>query len=250
MMALERQRKIVELVNDTGSVKVTDLSRLFHVTPETARRDLDLLATQGKLCRSHGGAIRMETESQDIPYTERESMNSQQKMEVAEKAASYVEAGDIIALDASSSAWYLARALPEVELTVITNSIPVIQELGKNNRIQAICTGGILRVTSMSFVGPLVEEALSKYHVNKTFVSCKGIDVTAGISESNELQAVIKRKMVSIADKTYLLADHTKFGVRSLVHTFNLSDIDIVVSDSEVSPEIIDVLLQSGIRVE
>jgi DeoR/GlpR family transcriptional regulator of sugar metabolism len=232
MMAVERQRQIAALVNERGSLRVAEISQIFDVTQETARRDLDLLEQEGKLKRSHGGAIRMQDDDgTDIPYLEREGTHVKEKMAIAEKAARMIEPGDRITLDASSTAWFLARALPDVPLTVLTNSVRVIQELAGKERIQVISTGGILRSTSLSLVGPLAEETLAKYHVNKAFVSCKGVHPVHGVSESNELQAMVKRTMVDIADERILLVDHSKLGVRDFTHAFPIERIHRLVTD-------------------
>lgn len=250
MMAVERQRRIVELVNERGSIRVAEISQLFDVTPETARRDLDLLESDGKLIRSHGGAVRrQDADGTDVPYMERENTNSREKLEIARLAAELVEPHDRIALDASSSAWYLARELPDFPLTVLTNSVRIVQELAARERVEVISTGGILRATSMSFVGPLAEEALRKYHVNKAFVSCKGVHLQHGVSEANELQALIKRAMVAIADEAILLVDRTKLDIRDFTYAFALSEIDCVVTDSQADGKWLRSLETAGIRV-
>lgn len=249
MIAVDRQRKILNLVNERGSVRVAEISNLFNVTPETVRRDLDILEGDGKLQRSHGGAVRLAAELTDVPYLEREATHAKEKAEIARAALTLIAPGDRITLDASSTAWYLARALPDIALTVLTNSIRVVQELSARERIQVITTGGILRSTSMSLVGPLAEETLGKYHVNKAFVSCKGVHPVHGVSESNELQALVKRKMVAIADQTVLLADGSKLGVRDFTYSFATTDLDIIVTDSSASPAACSVFAQGGIQM-
>lgn len=247
MMAVERQRKIVEYIHAHGSIRVVEISQLFDVTPETARRDLDLLESEGKLRRSHGGAVRLSDDLNDVPYLERESTNAKEKNEIAQRAVELIHIGDTIALDASSTCWFLARALPDMSITVLTNSIRVTQELSQKSKITVISTGGILRAASMSFVGPLAQETLSKYHVHKAFVSCKGVHAQYGVSESSELQALIKRQMIMIADETYLLADHTKFGKRDFAQAVSLSQITAIVTDSHEKVEEQKVLISLGI---
>lgn len=250
MMAVERQRRIVELVNERGSIRVTEISQMFDVTPETARRDLDILEQDGKLTRSHGGAVRtLERDGSDTPFLEREATNAKEKMEMATVAARLIEVGDRITLDASSSCWFLARELPDMPLTVLTNSIRVVQELSNREKIEVITTGGILRATSMSLVGPLAEDTLGKYHVNKAFVSCRGVHPVHGVSETNELQALVKRKMVAIADEAILLADHTKLGVRDFTHAFSLNQIRMMVTDSNVSAAMVTTFEQAGVAL-
>ena len=249
MMALERQRRIVELVNDRGSVRVAEISKIFDVTPETVRRDLDLLEEEGKLLRSHGGAVRIQEEQGDIPYLVREETNAEEKVEVAKNALEFVYPGDSIALDASTTAWYLARVLPDMPLRVLTNSIRVAQELSTKDKIEVIMTGGILRVTSMSLIGPLAEETINKYHVNKAFISCKGIHPSYGVSDSNEMQALIKQHMSSIADHVYLLVDHSKFGVRDFAKVMDVKDLNAIITDSRVDQETIQLFADIDVKI-
>lgn len=249
MMALERQRRILDIVSEKGSIRVTEISQLFEVTPETARRDLDSLEGEGKLKRSHGGAVCIDNQQVDVPYTEREGTNATEKLEIARLAASRIEAGDKIALDASSTAWYLAHVIPDIPVTILTNSIRILQELSGKDKIQVISTGGILWSQSMSLVGPLAEETLSKYYVNKAFISCKGVHIDHGVSESNELQALIKRRMVSIADETYLMADYTKFGIRDFTHAFELKQINCILTNSLVPNALLEPFRATGISI-
>ncbi len=249
MMAVERQRKIVEYINVHGSIRVAEISQLFDVTPETARRDLDLLESEGKLRRSHGGAVRVLDDLNDVPYLERENTNAKEKSEIAKLAAALIHPGDTIALDASSTSWFLARALPDISATVLTNSIRVAQELSQKSKITVISTGGILRAASMSFVGPLAQETLSKYHVQKAFVSCKGIHPQYGVTESSELQALIKGQMVMIADETFLLADHTKFGKRDFAQAFPITQINAIVTDSIKEVVMEPLFVEAGILI-
>src|SRR5699024_10069793 len=129
MLAKERQRKIVEIVNEKSSVRVSELSKEFSVTEETIRRDLEKLEAAQLLQRSHGGAISIMKDQQELSYTEREIMHAKEKKEIAIEAVKLIDLGDRIVLDASTTAWYMARELPNMPLTVITNSIKVATEL-------------------------------------------------------------------------------------------------------------------------
>lgn len=132
MLVAERQKKIIELVNKQHSIRVTELSNLFGVTEETARRDLKKLEQEMKLVRSHGGAVRVDQQdSVESPYFEREVTNIAEKTKIADEAIKKILEGDKIILDASSTAWYVAKKLPNKSLTVLTNSIKVAMEIGR-----------------------------------------------------------------------------------------------------------------------
>jgi len=250
MLVAERHQKILELLNEKKSIRVTELSQLFSVTEETIRRDLEKLERENKLCRSHGGAISIQSlESQEISYSKREITNVKEKQEIALEAVKYIEEGDKITLDASTTAWYMAKQLPDIRLTVVTNSIKVATELSAKKQITVISTGGILLPRSLSFVGPLAEEALEKYHVNKAFISCKGIHLENGISESDEQQSLVKRKMIENAEYVYVMADHTKFGQQSFIRTSNLNEIDIIITDSKLDDKNVQEFQNRGIQL-
>ncbi|MBC8080872.1 MAG: DeoR/GlpR transcriptional regulator [Gorillibacterium sp.] len=249
MLAAERLQKIVELVNERGSIRVTELSEICLVTEETIRRDLDKLEAESKLARSHGGAISIGAAQPEVPYFERETTNVEEKRNIAREAILRIEQHDRILLDASTTAWWMAKLLPDMPLTVLTNSIKVALELSSKRSIHVIATGGVLLEGSLSFVGPLAERSLDQYHVEKVFFSCKGVHLDRGVSESNELQALLKQKMISIADEVYLLADYSKFGVRAFAGVCGWDQIHHVVTDHSTDIESIQRLRERGVDV-
>ncbi|MCF6411388.1 DeoR/GlpR family DNA-binding transcription regulator [Pseudalkalibacillus salsuginis] len=251
MLVAERHSKIVQIVNEKKSVRVAELSRIFSVTEETIRRDLERLEKEHKLSRSHGGAVSLTngSDTPETPYFEREIMNVKEKKEIAEEAVKQVEEGDKIILDASSTAWYMAKRLPDIQLTVLTNSIKVALELSGKKQITVFSTGGIMLPRSLSYVGPLAESSFDNYHVNKAFLSCKGFHFTKGLSESNEQQARIKKKMMDIADSVYMMIDHTKFGVQAFTNIGKVDSVDHILTDSNVDQETITRLKQHNLNV-
>ncbi|WP_188881899.1 DeoR/GlpR family DNA-binding transcription regulator [Alicyclobacillus cellulosilyticus] len=249
MLPAERHQKMVELINQRGSMRVSELSQIFEVTEETIRRDLDKLEAEGKIRRSHGGAVRIYDEAPEISYLEREGTQVQEKRKIAKEAQKLVQPGDRIILDASSTAWYLATILPDVPLTVLTNSARVAIELAGRERVEVILIGGILRPRSLSFVGPMAERFLEYYHVNKAFLSCKAVHPEHGVTEGNELQALVKRKMIEIADEVYILADHSKFGLRDFTHLVDLARVTAIITDDAADAEVCRELKARGVKV-
>lgn len=236
MLVAERHQHIVELVNERKSIRVSELSRIFSVTEETIRRDLEKLERESKLSRSHGGALRIANiEQNEIPYFEREIININEKKEIALLAAKQIEAGDKVILDASSTAWYMAKVLKDMPVTIVTNSIKVAMELSTKKQITVISIGGTLLSKSLSFVGPLAETSLSNYHVDKAFISCHSLHLDYGISDSNELQARVKQKMIECAKEIYIMVDHTKIGQQSFAYINSTNVIDKVITDSKIN---------------
>ncbi|WP_018924503.1 DeoR/GlpR family DNA-binding transcription regulator [Salsuginibacillus kocurii] len=234
----DRQRSILEYLDQQHKVKVTELSKQFNVTDETIRRDLETLEQNNLLIRVHGGAMKPQQEGFELPMMEREEKNFKEKEMIAQEAAAMIEEGDIIALDASTTCTHLAKALTHETLTVITNSISVTAELAnKSPHIQVILTGGYLRRESMSLVGFSSDKIIDDYHINKFFLSCSAVDTSWGLSESHEMQTNTKKRMSQISDRLILLADNSKFQRKSLVHLLPLNRIDTIITDHKLDPE-------------
>lgn len=252
MLVAERYEKITALVNERGSMRVTELAELCQVTEETIRRDLDKLEEAGRLKRSHGGAVSVKELSaqQETPYFVREIANAEEKKRIAEEAVSLVKSGDRILLDASSTAWYMAQSMPNLPMTVLTNSIKVAAALSGKEKIQVLSTGGLLAHRSLSFVGPLAEKTLDEYHVSQAFMSCKGVHYERGLSESSELQARMKQKMVGMADRVILLADASKFGAQEFARVADLDAVHTIITDRALGEEDHYKLVTRGIHVK
>jgi len=249
MLVAERQQKIVDIVNDRKSIRVAELSKKFNVTEETIRRDLEKLENDKKLIRSHGGAVSVQSnDTFEIPYSEREIIHVKEKQRIALEAVKHVNEGEKIILDASTTAWYMAKALPNITLTVMTNSIKVAMELSNKNHITVISTGGSLLSKSLSNVGPLAETSFESYHLNKAFISCKGIHLQRGLSESNEQQARIKKVMIESADSVYLMIDYSKFNTLAFSKISDLSSIDHIITDNNTDDLMIQRLKEKGVN--
>jgi len=249
LLVAERRRGIVDIVDRQGSVRVTELAGVFQVREETIRRDLEQLELERKLVRSHGGAVTVRDWQQEVPYHEREVVHVEEKMAIATEVVRQIARGDRIILDASSTALQVAKLLPDQPLTVVTNAIKVALELASKPSIQVLSTGGLLLTRSLSFVGPLAERSLSEYRVNKAFLSCKGCSLSRGLSESNELQAEVKKAMIAIADETFLLLDYSKFHAEALVMFAPWVSVQTVVTDNATPTDTIEALKEQGLRV-
>ena len=250
MLVAERHQKIIELVNERKSIRVSELSQIFSITEETIRRDLEKLEKQKRLIRSHGGAVSVNASSvSEVSYLEREITNVKEKKQIASEAIKQVVEGDKIILDASTTAWYMAKELPDVNITVLTNSIKVATELSTKKEITVISTGGILRSKSLSNVGPLAESSLESYHVNKAFISCKGFHLEHGLSEASEQQARIKELMVNSADTVYIMVDYSKFGAQAFTRFSDIDSINYVITDSQVDQQTVQQLTDRSVQI-
>ncbi len=232
MLAVERQKRILQILHREGIVKVNQLSKMFKVSEETIRRDLGKLELKGGFSRTYGGAYMTGSVNPDIDVVIREEFYREEKEQIGSLCAEQIEDGDTIILDSSTTALHIAdRILGKEHLTVITNAVKIITTLSGNRSIKIICTGGTVRSRSLSFVGPEAEATLSRYYADKAFVSCTGADISHGLTDTNEYDASIRNIMLKQARKKILIADVTKFDKTAFSLISSFDRIDTVVSD-------------------
>lgn len=235
MFALERQKRILEILHTDGAVMVSKLAHELEVTEETIRRDLEKLESQEALLRTHGGAVPFNDSSHDLSLEKRKSTNAAQKEKLAYAAAQLIRPGDTIFLDASTTTFYMAKYIKKLcGITVITNSIRVINELSNAENIKLIAIGGKVNA-NMSFVGGVAEKTIEdNYFATKVFFSSKGITEAAGVLESNEQECDIKRRMIDNSKTKYYLCDKSKIGKVGFVKLASLDALDCIITDGEL----------------
>lgn len=239
MLALERQKKIIEILNNDGSVLVSKLSEELSVTEETIRRDLEKLEKQEALIRTHGGAIPVDENVYELSLEKRKNTNISSKERLAQEAAKHVKPWDTIFLDASTTTFYMAKEIKKIQnVTVITNSIRVINELSGIKDIKVIGIGGLVS-QNQSFVGSHAEDIIKNtYFANKMFFSSKGVmEEDVWVLESNEQECAIKQKMIDNSTKRYYLCDKSKVGRVGFVKLTPFNKIDYFISDYKPSEE-------------
>jgi DeoR/GlpR family transcriptional regulator of sugar metabolism len=239
------------MLNENKSVLVPELAKLFNVTEETIRRDLEKLEKEGLLKRTYGGAVLVENYNVDIPFEFRNVTNIEGKKQIALSLIKYIEDGDTLVMDSSTSALQVAKLLKtKKKITVITNSEQIINELKVfEDTIKVISTGGTLRNKSLSLVGPIAEQTLRSLNANKAIISCKGFDIEKGFTESNELEAQVKKLMIEIADKVYMIADHTKMNKTALVNIATLDDVDFIFTDKILPPSQENAIREKNVEI-
>lgn len=249
MLPVERQREIFSLITQRGSARVSELAETFSVTEETIRRDLEKLESEDKIKRSHGGAILREIRG-EVSFETREIRCMDEKKAIAKRAVSFVEEGDSLFLDASTTAWQMASLLPKLPLTLITHSVRVINALPQHPELDIIMLGGRVQKRSGYTSGSQSIAGIKNFHVNKAFFSCQGVDKDFGLSDSNSDIAELKRLLLKQADSNYLLADSSKFGVRALAQVAPLDQVQHLVTDSGLSSDYRQLFNDLGVRVE
>lgn len=250
MLAIERKSEILATLQREKSVLVAELSQKYNVTEETIRRDLDKLAKEGYVRKTYGGAVLNQNTGSELPFRVREKTNKKEKQTIAKLVQGVIGEGDSIMLDSSSTSLMVARNLKQYKkLTVITNSVEILLELSNCKNIKVISTGGELRESALSLGGRQAEQLLERYNVDKAVLSCKGVSMEKGITDSNEPEAQIKSTMRACAKMTIWAIDSTKFDRVSFVRLAKFRKGDIVVTDKPLEPRWTDFLTEQGIQV-
>lgn len=244
LLPSERRRRIRQLAAGQPVLRIDELAKHLEVSEMTIRRDLVQLEQDGYLRRTFGGALTLQNEHESS-YLERRMRHIAEKRAIARYAASRVQEHETIALDASTTALALARELRQRNLTIVTNSLDVAQEL-RLTKAKVILLGGQLRQVTGSFTGPLTLAGLKDLRLDQTFISAKAV-LTDGLMDSDVDEAMVKRSMMQHAARTTALLDSSKFGLRALAHICELADLDCLICDNGLPKNQMRQLEQAGV---
>jgi DeoR family fructose operon transcriptional repressor len=251
MFAKQRQQQIMELLNHHNSVKVSYLVDMFKVSLETVRRDLEYLEGQGLLKRVHGGAVLEEVNDQEQSFTTRKLLFKEEKKEIANIASNYIKEGQSIALDVSTTNTELAKVIRHrfERLTVLTNSLPIALELAQKPHFTIILAGGMLRNQELCVVGELAENFVSQFHIDTLFLSMSGISLQAGLTDYGVGEVQLKKKLLSMSNKCYIVADSSKFDVASLLKVCEFDEVEGVITDSNLKLGVLEKFKAKGVKI-
>ena len=246
----ERREQIITLLDQVGRVSVTDLSERFGVSQATIRTDLDALAAQGLLARTHGGAIASNRSDLELSFDVRRRLHSTQKHRIGAAAASMVEDGEAIALDASTTALALATQIKgRRELTVITNGIFIALALLDAPGVTVLMPGGFLRRDSVSLVGVESHDLIKQFNFQKGFFGAKGITPEEGLTDVNSAEVAIKRDWVANAKQVIAIVDSSKWGRVGFASFASIDQVDCVITDKDAPPDMVATLRDADVNV-
>ncbi|AOW94522.1 D-beta-D-heptose 1-phosphate adenosyltransferase [Rhodococcus sp. WMMA185] len=227
------------MISQRGRVSVADLADTFGVTTETVRRDLALLERLGHVRRVHGGAVPATTLTVTEPgLVEREHTRAEQKDRIAKLAGSYLPAsGGSVLLDAGTTTGRIINGFPpDLDLSVITNSVPIAARLAGFSSINLHMLGGRVRGTTQATVGDEALRILDLLRVDVAFIGTNALSVEHGLSTPDTEEAAVKRAMVRSANCVVVVADASKVGREHLVSFAPIHSVDILITDDEISP--------------
>jgi DeoR family fructose operon transcriptional repressor len=252
MFAQERRLEILKVLMNKTKVKVKELSLNFDVSEVIIRKDLKLLEEEGKLERTHGGAILKKIIPIDISLNHRKVVNLAGKKKITNKLYKIIEEGEIIFLDSSSTNLLLAEKLAETpkKITVVTNMLDIMKCLGGIEKIELIGIGGTYHSILGTFLGGLALESVYKINTQKLFLGGAAIDVQKGnlsIFESNEV--TLKKAMIQMASKVYFVCEKDKFYSYGTYNFGTIDDLDAIVVDEQIEKQFEEKLRENNVEI-
>ncbi|MDX1521704.1 MAG: DeoR/GlpR family DNA-binding transcription regulator [Anaerolineae bacterium] len=246
----ERRQEILSRIKGAGRASVADLSQQLGVSEVTIRTDLQALAEQKLVIRTHGGAIPAGSGRYDLALARRRQHQVQEKSRIGEACAAMVSNGDAIFIDSSSTALAMTpHLIGHRYLTVVTNSLSVAQALREAEGVRVVITGGTLRRETDSLLGVAGLEAVRQFNLQKGFFGAHGLNLPEGLTDVSAEEAEVKRVMVELCRQTIGVLDATKWGQVGVASFARPDDIDIIITDRTAPTELVERVSGAGVEV-
>lgn len=245
----EKESIILEYINMNKMVSVDELSRKLHMSLSTVRRNLARLAARNLIMRYHGGASSINNGQIANSLASRYEKNRDKKERIAQKAAEQVKNGDTIIMLGGTTVSYMCKYLKRKKLSVITNSLIVVDMLKKENDIELIILGGIYNVDEAEVKGFLTNYSLQHLGADLLFASSTAFDINRGFLTSHVDSINLYTQCLKIAGKKYMLVDSSKYGKFDVAVTAKLTDVDYIITDSGLRNEVVEWLQEEGVQV-
>ncbi len=252
MISPERHSYILKLIDDKKVVTINELAKPMRVSPNTIRRDLQELEKLGLLRRTHGGAVLLDQVKPDdlFSYHTRQHVQVEAKEAVAQAALQLIKDGDSLILHSGTTVALLAQALKSrKDLTVLTNSLLVVQELETTGGIEVLLTGGSVDRNRKMLHGPLAENSLGLVRADKVFLSASSVSAGAGFSTSAAGEVNLEQASIRNCAEAYLLVDHLKFERSAFWNIAPLTSLTAVIVDKAIKPEYVKEMEDQGVKV-
>jgi DeoR/GlpR family transcriptional regulator of sugar metabolism len=251
---LERREQIASLMDVVARVSVADLAEQFGVTDVSIRRDLTILEEEGFLRRVHGGAVAATREHGRNAYALRAKTARDEKKRIGAAAAALVNAGDVVVFDSGSTvaqvAAHISRPLRRSNaLTVVTNSLPVLDEVGRWESPHLICLGGLYLPDHQALVGPQTVADMSDLSADIVYLGCDGLTVETGLTTPHVLVAEVGAVFARRGRRVIVVADSSKVGRHGFTPIVPLTEIHALVTDNGADPVQLERIRELGIEV-
>jgi DeoR/GlpR family transcriptional regulator of sugar metabolism len=244
-----RRAVIRDLLAGGEAVSTAELTRRLGVSEATVRRDLEALQASGVVRRTHGGAVAVSRFVQEPPLPQRSAAQVAEKRAIGRAGADLVRPGDTVFVGGGSTTLQLAGQLSGMRLTVVTNSLPVAVELSHAPTVDVVVIGGTLRIPEMTMVGPRAVETIRTYRARLAFLGAPALDVQHGLTADGDAEAATDEAFLAMAQRSVVLADHTKLGQVSTTFVAALASIDTVITDGSAPADTVVALRRAGPHV-
>ena len=246
----DRRNRIIDLLTKKGRVKVTDLSKIFNISEVTIRNDLSELENIGLLERVHGGAIGAYRAYYNMTLQDRIKTNEEEKRKIATEASGLVVDGDTIMVNSGTTTLFTMQELRNLKnLTIVTNSILIAQEIGHYMNMHVILLGGNIYHWNQFTYGDDAINQLTRYRANKLILSIDGISSASGITTFSHLEAEICRQMAERVSRIIVVADYTKIGRTSFSYIKSIEGLDILITDKKADREELNKIAKKNIEI-
>jgi DeoR family fructose operon transcriptional repressor len=245
MIFQKRKQKILQILEQTGEADIHQLAVELGTSEITVRRDLNRLAGDGMLYRTHGGATKIDPLMGAKTFENKVAVNVKAKDAICRRAADEIQDGDIIFMDCGSTVYRLCQFIRNKKIKVITNSLPVVYEL-QNSQASINLIGGEVDRDRQAVHGKMAEEHISRYRATKAFLGVDGISIN-GLFAQSENEASITLALATNSKQTYILCDASKIGKESYLKFSELSMINTIITDYE-GPEVV-LFKEKGIEI-
>jgi|LSQX01.2.fsa_nt_gb DeoR family fructose operon transcriptional repressor len=247
----KRREIILQVLSQNGKVKVSELSEMFGISEVTIRIDLTELEKAGLLERVHGGAISSNRTYYNMSVNERMKTNEAEKKAIALEAASYISDGDTLMINSGTTTLYTVKELKSIkDLTILTNSLLIAQEIGAYKNIHVILLGGNFNPKYHFTYGEDTITQLKRYNANKLILSVDGVSAERGITTYHYLEAEVNRQMIERADKTIVVADYTKINRASFAYIVPVNKADLLITNTQSVSEEIKMIEKKGPEIK
>ena len=246
----ERMREVLRLLETRDSVHVAELAKAFSVSEVTVRSDLGQLARQGLVARVRGGVRALQRGQSELGFDFRLRLEVERKRAIAQAAAAMVDEGEAVALDSSTTAYYLALELREKqELVVVTNGLLIAAALADAPGITVLVTGGMLRLHAMSLVGDLGADVLRATRISRGFLGARGLSLDRGLMDLNPDEVRIKSEMAAACERVIGILDGTKWHRTALLPFVTTDQLDAIVTDTAAPETEIEAWQRAGVEI-
>jgi DeoR family glycerol-3-phosphate regulon repressor len=245
----DRHEKIYQLILSKGFVTIENLAQEFNMTPQTIRRDINMLSDEGMIVRYHGGA-GLPSSTENVEYKRRKVLCLKEKQEIARIVAEHIPNNASLFINIGTTTEEVTKALCNHQrLRIITNNVNVASILSRNENFEIIVTGGLIRHRDGGIIGPLTIDTIQQFRVDIGIIGISGIDADGTLLDFDYREVRASRAIIDNSRKVFLATDHTKFGRNAMVRLGGISEINALFTDRHPPAALKEIMDESSVEL-